>query len=69
MPPTTIKKFNFKIGADPEFVLTMQNRKVDAKQTMELMLNKKEGFKLTPDGFDVDPFGNIGWDGAASTAV
>ena len=68
MPPKTIKKFNFKIGADPEFVLTMQNRKVDAKQTMELMLSKKEGFKLTPDGFDIDPYGNIGWDGAASTA-
>ena len=42
--PSTIKtkrKFNFKIGADPEFVMTMQGKKVDAKQTMELMLKKK----------------------------
>jgi len=68
--PNTKKEFEFKIGADPEFVLTMQGRKVDAKQTMQLVLNKKPGFKPTRDdmGFDVDPFGNIGWDGASSTA-
>lgn len=68
--PTIKKEFSFKIGADPEFVLTMQGRKVDAKQTMELMLSKKEGFKLvgSKSGFDVDPYGNIGWDGASSTA-
>ena len=34
--PNNKKKFDFKIGADPEFVLTMQGRKVDARQTMEL---------------------------------
>lgn len=68
--PIEKKKFNFKIGADPEFVLTMQGHKIDAKQTMELILRKKAGFIHNAGrmGFDVEPFGNIGWDGAASTA-
>jgi len=68
--PKVKKEFNFKIGADPEFILTMQGRKVDASQTMKLMLNKKKGFVPDKDGmgFDVDPWGNIGWDGASSTA-
>ena len=39
--PNPEKKFNFHLGADPEFVLTMQGRKIDAKQMMELILNKK----------------------------
>ncbi len=68
--PNNKKKFNFNIGADPEFVLTMQGRKVDAKQTMELILNKKTGFVKSRDGvgFDIEPYGNIGWDGSSSTA-
>ena len=68
--PNIKRKFDFKIGADPEFVLTMQGRKVDARQTMELMLKGKTGFKksTTDMGYEVDPFGNIGWDGASSTA-
>jgi hypothetical protein len=68
--PNIKKGFEFKIGADPEFVLTMQGRKVDAKQTMQLVLNRKTGFKAdrNDQGFDVEPFGNIGWDGASSTA-
>jgi len=70
MPNIKKKQFNFKIGADPEFVLTMQNRKVDAKETIRLVLNKKPEFKpdLNGMGFDIQPFGNIGWDGASSTA-
>ena len=68
--PTNKKKFDFKIGADPEFVLTMQGRKVDAKQTMQLILTKKPGFIKDRHemGFDIAPFGNLGWDGASSTA-
>ena len=68
---TIIKKdFDFKIGADPEFVLTMQGRKVDAQQTMEYMLSGKKGFKKNTNsmGYNVEPFGNIGWDGSSSTA-
>ena len=64
---STKKKFNFKIGTDPEFVLTMQGRKVDARQTMQLMLNKKANLQEDNNGYKVGEFGNIGWDGASST--
>jgi len=65
----TKKTFDFKVGTDPEFILTMQGRKVDARQTMELMLSNKPGLKFSSArmGFDVGEFGNIGWDGASST--
>lgn len=65
----TTKSFGFKIGADPEFVLTMQGRKVDARQTMELMLKNKPQLSYNENkrGFDCLKHGNIGWDGAAST--
>lgn len=66
----TNKEFSFKIGADPEFNLTMQNRKVDAHQTIEFALQDKRNFKktLNNDGFEVDKYGNIGWDGSDTTA-
>jgi len=64
------KEFNFKIGADPEFNLTLQNRKVDAHQTIEFALTGKRPFKMNRqgDGFEVNDCGNIGWDGSDSTA-
>ena len=68
--PIPIKKhtkFNFTMGADPEFILTMQDQKVDARQTMELMLANQPDFENTNDGYDIKKFGNIGWDGANST--
>lgn len=71
--PIIKRKFNFKLGADPEFVLTMQGRKVDAEQTMKLALKGKPGFKQATSmasggGYEIEPYGNIGWDGASSTA-
>ena len=65
-----MNKFNFKIGADPEFIMVMQGKKVDAKRTMELMLTNKKDLTLTRDGggFTVKGKGQIGWDGASSTA-
>jgi len=66
--PTTPREFDFSIGADPEFTLTMQGRKVDAKQTMELMLKGKDGLRKVDGGYAVEDKGNIGWDGASSTA-
>lgn len=67
--PTEKKQFNFKIGADPEFILTMQGRKVDARQTMSIVLKNKKDFIPSRDnmGFDVGDLGSIGWDGANST--
>jgi len=68
MPKPKVNEFGFKIGADPEFVLTMQNRKVDAEQTMKLMLKGKKQFKIKGPGYEIGKYGNLGWDGAASTA-
>jgi len=65
---TTNKKFNFKLGADPEFVLTIQKKKIDAQRTMSLMLKNKKDFSPSSQGFDIKQFGNLGWDGASSTA-
>lgn len=64
------KEFKFKIGADPEFNLIMQNRKVDARQTMQFILSQKRNLKKTNDdmGYDIKNFGNIGWDGMNETA-
>ena len=67
------KTFDFKIGADPEFILTMQGRKIDAHQTMDLMLKNKEGLKPVDShhggrcGYGIEGVGDIGWDGADST--
>ena len=68
MQPT--KEFKFKIGADPEFNLTMQNRKVDAQQTIEFALKGKRNIKKTESGmgYEMENFGNLGWDGSSSTA-
>lgn len=64
MPTKKEKTLNFKIGADPEFVMVMQNKKVDAKKTMELMV---KGLTEKNGGFEVPGAGNFGWDGASST--
>lgn len=64
------KEFKFKIGADPEFNLTMQNRKIDAHQTLNFALKNKRIFKKANNemGFNLEDSGNIGWDGSDSTA-
>jgi len=73
MPETKKKPFPFTLGADPEFILTMQGRKVDAKQTMQLMLRNKEDLEEISTrngqggGWAVGKAGNIGYDGADST--
>lgn len=72
MKKTIKKEFDFKIGADPEFILTMQGRKIDAKQTMDLVLSNKPNFVKSHDcmGYEIKnkDCGDIGWDGASSTA-
>lgn len=64
------KEFKFKIGADPELNLTMQNRKIDAHQTLIFALSGKRNFKKINQGlgFIVGNFGEIGWDGSDTTA-
>lgn len=63
------KEFNFKIGADPEFNIIMQGRKVDAQQTLTKILKGLSGFSESNDGygFNIGKFGALGWDGHDST--
>lgn len=69
MSKTNERNFSFKIGADPEFSIILQNKRIDACQTMSEILRGKKEFK--PDdhdmGFNVGKYGNIGWDGASQT--
>ena len=69
MPTEINKKFKFKIGADPEFSIILQNKRIDACATMREILKGKKEFKHCDNdmGFDVAKFGNIGWDGASQT--
>lgn len=66
----TQKEFNFTIGADPEFNLIMQGRKVDAKQTLMFAFQDKNKKEITPSnmGYQVKDSGEFGWDGRSSTA-
>ncbi len=65
--PETINKFKFKMGCDPEFNMIFQGRKLHAQNTMQKVLNGKAGFQSTGSGFNTAE-GNIGWDGASTTA-
>ena len=66
---TKEKKFSFKMGADPEFSIILQNKRIDAQATMTEILKGKKEFKSDNHsmGYDVGKFGNIGWDGASQT--
>lgn len=63
----TTKEFNFKIGADPEFSIILQNKRIDAKQTILEILKDKKEFKKQNMGFSISNCGDIGWDGASQT--
>ena len=64
------KKFNFTMGADPEFNLIMQNRRIQASETLSHLLSKDPELKRDENGmgFEYLKYGNMGWDGANSTA-
>ena len=61
------REFNFKIGADPEFSIILQNKRIEANRTITEILKTKKEFKALSNGFDLGKHGNIGWDGAAQT--
>lgn len=71
--PDKIKDFPFKIGADPEFNVLLQDKRVSAKQLMHTIFKNpnektcKSTIKLHNAGYDIDKAGQIGWDGADST--
>jgi len=57
----------FKIGADPEFTMINRNSQLHAQSTMEQIMREYSN-KIRNDGYYVEKFGNIGWDGASYTA-
>jgi hypothetical protein len=56
--------FPFKIGSDPEFAVTLQNKQVNASRLMTKLYKNQ---RTNNNGFDVGDNGNIGWDGCSST--
>lgn len=62
------KKFNFKIGADPEFVMSTNGKKCIAKETMEIMFHNQPNLERRDHGYYVKNHGEVGWDGAATEA-
>lgn len=63
------KEFNFTIGADPEFNLIMQGRRINARSTLLNILGKNKDFVQDREGmgYETGKEGNIGWDGHDST--
>lgn len=55
----------FKVGADPEFNIVMQNKKVSACSLIPMLL--KGNHSKGNMGYEVGDAGCIGWDGASST--
>jgi Phage phiEco32-like COOH.NH2 ligase-type 2 len=64
--PEKKRKFSFKLGADPEFSLTFQNKRVEARTVIEDLMGRKGNLRLSEEGVDF-PGGNFGWDGCDST--
>ncbi len=61
------KKFPFHMGADPEFLLFNGTRGLDAQGLMRTFFQKNTGLVPKSQGYQLPTFGEIGWDGAAST--
>lgn len=64
--PETKKKFTFKIGADPEFNILIQDRHFKAETLFKSLFNNKLEEKT--QGFMIEGAGEIGWDGNPDTA-
>lgn len=61
------KEFNFTIGADPEFNLEMNNRKIDANAAIQELLKNKTNWREINQGYQLGSAGAIGWDGHSET--
>ena len=61
--------FNFKIGADPEFLFFHQNRMAPADRSLRAVFGKKSTDYPLMDagGYKIGEHGNLGWDGHSST--
>lgn len=59
-----MKKLPFKLGADPEFCIVLQERLVPANQLLTTLFGSEREDRM---GFKVGTHGILGWDGASST--
>ena len=68
------KELAFKIGADPEFNITMFDKKISARKIIESLFKKDDGTREERDefesnmGYKIAEFGTLGWDGCDATA-
>jgi len=58
------KEFNFKIGADPEFLILLHSTRLQAQTILNMIFEDTTAKEF---GYDIKG-GNIGWDGSAGTA-
>lgn len=65
MPEPLKKILPFKLGADPEFNITMQNKRVAAEDIIRRVMSKN--YKAKGMGFDIPGCGEFGWDGSSPT--
>ena len=61
------KPFKFHVGADPEFNITFQDRRVSAEVTIQQLMGSRKECKETNMGYSVKDYGSIGWDGHCAT--
>lgn len=63
------KLFPFKIGADPEFNIVFNDNRLNAKNTLKVLLDKNEKIKCNESkmGYELKNKGVIGWDGEHGT--
>ena len=62
------KNFPFTMGADPEFNIVMQNKRIHAQNFLVSTIGKKNKQCSNQMGFDIGEAGSLGWDGCSSTA-
>lgn len=59
-----MKKLPFKLGADPEFCIVLQEKLVPANQLLTTLFGPEHDDRM---GFNVGTHGILGWDGASAT--
>jgi len=66
-PEIEKRKLDFKLGADPEFLLFHGTRALNAQNLMKNFMKRKAGLRESNMGYTITGAGEFGWDGAAST--
>lgn len=65
---TPLPPFPFAIGADPEFLLFHGAQALDATRVISAFMKNRRGVERRNAGYNISDVGEIGWDGASSTA-